>query len=144
MGFIDINNPAFLYQVDGEAIVADSIFDIDYTGRDYEAANLMYAQALFMIGENAVINNANHRDLSKDNNVNWCNAPYNNQSHVFCKYYYSQIEEAVFSSPEAGYEDKSLCYCVSGSDWIFKEHVQITRESSGSENRNRKIIWEDE
>ncbi|WP_407415826.1 hypothetical protein [Methanobrevibacter sp.] len=144
MGFIDINNPAFLYQVDGEAIVADSIFDIDYTGRDYEAANLMYAQALFMIGENALINNANHKDLSKDNNVNWCNAPYNNLSHVFCKYYYSQIEEAVFSSPEAGYEDKSLCYCVSGSDWIFKEHVQITRESSGIENRNRKIIWEDE
>ncbi|MBR1610732.1 MAG: hypothetical protein IJ672_04475, partial [Methanobrevibacter sp.] len=143
MSYIDINNPAFLYQVDGDAIITESIFDMDYTGRNYETRNIMYAQALFMCGVDATVNNANHTNLSQDNTVNWCNAPYNNQSHIFCKYYYPQIEECVFSSPEPGFENKCLSYAVSGMDWIFKEHVQITRESLGKENTVRKIGWED-
>lgn len=143
MDYIDINNPGFLYQVDGTALITNSIFDIDYTSEDYAEENLMYAQALFMCGEDAIINNASHNALSNDNNVNWCNSPYNNLSHVFCKYYYPQIEQVVFTSPEEGYEDKSLCYCVSGLDWIFKEHVQVTQDFTNAQNNTRKITWEE-
>lgn len=143
MDYIDINNPGFLYQVDGAALITNSIFDIDYTSDDYAEENLMYAQALFMCGEDAIINNASHTELSKDNNVNWCNSPYNNLSHVFCKYYYPQISQIVFTSPEESYEDKSLCYCVSGLDWVFKEHVQVTPEFTNAKNNTRKIMWED-
>lgn len=144
MDYVDINNAAFLYQVDGDANIVNSIFDIDY-GEDtsFEEENIMYGQALFMCGETAIINNADYINLSTDNNVNWSNAPYNNRSHIYCKYYYPQIEEIVYSSPTLGKEDKAICYCVSGKDWIFKENVQITRESWESQNTIRKIIWED-
>ena len=144
MDYVDINNAAFLYQVDGDANIVNSVFDIDY-GEDtsFEEENIMYGQALFMCGETAIINNADYINLSTDNNVNWSNAPYNNRSHIYCKYYYPQIEEIVYSSPTLDKEDKAICYCVSGKDWIFKENVQVTRESWESQNTIRKIIWED-
>ena len=142
MDYVDINNAAFLYQVDGDANIVNSVFDIDY-GEDssFEEENIMYGQALFMCGETAIINDANYINLSADNNVNWSNAPYNNRSHIYCKYYYPQIEEIVYSSPTLGKEDKAVCYCVSGKDWIFKENVQVTRASWESQNTIRKINW---
>ena len=144
MDYVDINNAAFLYQVDGEASISNSVFDIDYDeDTSFEDENIMYGQALFMCGETAIINNANYINLSSDNNINWTNAPYNNRSHIYCKYYYPQIEEIVYSSPTSGNEDKAICYAVSGKDWIFKENVQITRASWESQNTIRKIIWED-
>lgn len=144
MTLIDINNPYFLYQADGEATITNSIFDIDYhEDTTFENENIMYAQAIFMCGINAIINNASYNDLSNDNNVNWSNTPYNNLSHIYCKYYYSAIEEIVYSSPIIGKEDKAICYAVSGKDWIFKENVQITRESWNTQNEIRKITWED-
>ena len=144
MDYVDINNAAFLYQVDGDANIVNSVFDIDYGEDDtFEEENIMYGQALFMCGETAIINNADYINLSSDNNVNWSNAPYNNRSHIYCKYYYPQIEEIVYSSPTLDKEDKAICYSVSGKDWIFKENVQVTRESWESQNTIRKIIWED-
>ena len=144
MDYVDINNAAFLYQVDGNADIVNSVFDIDYGEDDtFDEENIMYGQALFMCGETAIINNADYINLSSDNNVNWSNAPYNNRSHIYCKYYYPQIEEIVYSSPILDKEDKAICYCVSGKDWIFKENVQVTRESWESQNTNRKIIWEE-
>lgn len=144
MDYVDINNAAFLYQVDGNADIVNSVFDIDYGEDDtFEEENIMYGQALFMCGETAIINNADYINLSSDNNVNWSNAPYNNRSHIYCKYYYPQIEEIVYSSPTLDKEDKAICYCVSGKDWIFKENVQVTRASWESQNTNRKIIWEE-
>lgn len=144
MTIIDINNPSFLYQTDGEAVITNSIFDIDYhEDTSFENENIMYAQSIFMCGITAIINNASYNDLSNDNNVNWSNSPYNNLSHIYCKYYYPAIEETVYSSPVIGKEDKAICYCVSGKDWIFKENVQITRESWNTQNEIRKIVWED-
>lgn len=144
MSFVDINNPAFLYQVDGEATITESVFDIDYNeSEDFEENNIMYGQALFMCGETAIINNAGYDDLSKNNNVNWSNSPYMNLSHLYCKYYYPQIEEVVYSSPVVGQEDKNLAYAVSGKDFVFKSNTQITKASTGNQNTTRKIIWED-
>ena len=130
MGYVNPNNPAFLFQVDGNAVVTDSSFDIDYGEQtDFLTRSIMYGQALFTIGLTATINNATYSDLNQDNKVNWHNNPYNNRSHLYCKYKYSNDEEdnkIVHSSPTTGNEQKSMCYAVSGVDWVFKENVQIT------------------
>ena len=144
----------FLYQVDGVAVIRNSVFDID--GRDtinsmsgigdYLCTNqksAMYGQALFMCGETATINGARHEDLQADNSLPFFDAPYNNQAHVFLKYYYPQITACVFASPLNGKEDKNCCHAVSGLDWVFKNNTQITRASAGTENTTRKIVWED-
>lgn len=137
---VDINNPAFLYQVDGEALITDSTFDITYTGDAFETMNINYGQALFMCGVDATVNNATQSDLRK--NVNFSNTGYNNISHIYCTYYYPQIDELVVSSPVTGKEHQALCYALSGVDWIFKSNVQITRESEGMDNPYNPIIWE--
>lgn len=128
MSYTVPNNPAFLFQVDGNAIITDSSFDIDYGEQgDYSEKPIMYAQALFMIGETASVNNALYSDLGEDNKVNWHNNPYNNRSHLYCKYYYPSLQTIVYSTPTTGYESKSMCYALSGVDWVFKENVTITR-----------------
>ena len=144
---------SFLYQLDGEASIRNSIFDIDSRdtihgvdgGLDYNCSNEInagYGQALIMCGETAIINGATHEELQNDNTLPFLEPPYNNLAHVFLKYYYPQISECVYSSPIIGKEDKSCCHAVSGKDWAFKNNVQITRASWGTENENRKITWE--
>ena len=141
--YADKNNPAFLYQTDGAANITGSIFDIDYTDNTFcsNEENIGYGQALLMIGETAWINNQSHQELQGDNQINFCNSPYNNRSHVFVKYYYPQIEECVYTSPITNNEDKAIAYAVSGVDWVFKENIQVTRASTESENTTRKIRW---
>ena len=144
MTLTDVNNPAFLYQVDGEADIRNSVFDIDYhESTDYDESNIMYAQAVFVCGETAVINNATYTDMNRDDNLNWFNNPYNNQTHTYLRYYYSALEEVVYTSPVLNFEDKCICYAVSGVDWVFKKNIQITKASDETQNTIRKITWED-
>ena len=141
--YTDEDNPAFLYQTDGEANITNSVFDLDYTGTTYcsNEENIGYAQSLIICGENAVINGRGHEELQGDNSLPFFEAPYNNRSHLFVKYYYPQIEECVYSSPLLNYEDKSCCHSVSGLDWVFKDNVKITKASTGNENTDRRITW---
>ena len=55
---------------------------------------------------------------------------------------YGEINVADFYTSIQDKEDKSFCYCVSGTNWIYKSNSQITRASTGEENTVRKIIWE--
>lgn len=142
--YIDKNNPAFLYQTDGSASITGSIFDIDYIS-DNLCSNEEYiglAQALLKCGLYASINGSNIRDL-QNNNLNFFDIPYLNLSHVFCKYYYPEVEACVYSSPEINREDKSICYCITGSNHVFKDNVNVSRVEWNSENNIRKITWED-
>ena len=139
--YVNINNPAFLFQVDGTASVRDSVFDITYDNDAFSSQGILYGQALFMIGSTATINDMTSDKIVEDDKVNWCNAPYNNASHLFAKYYYPAITSMVYSSPRLGFEDKNLAYCVSGTDWVFKANTQITKASDETENRNTKINW---
>ena len=141
--YINKNNPAFLYQTDGAATIQYSIFDIDYDSNTLceNEKSLGYAQCLVKCGETAQINGANYIELGEDDKLPFFNAPFNNQSHIFAKYYYPQIESCVYLSPILGFEDKSVCYCVTGVDWIFKQNVQVTRASWDSQNEIRKIRW---
>ena len=136
----------FLYQTDGDAVIRNSVFDIDYSGDSLcsNERNIGYGQALVFCGLNATINGVNREQLQiKDNSLPFFNAPFNNQSHLFAKYYYTDISACVVVSPELGKEDKSLAYAVSDDEYIYKEGVQITRASWNAENTNRKIVWED-
>lgn len=143
---VDMNNPSFLYQVDGDATITNSIFDIDFSENVSlctNQVNTVFALALFMCGQSATINRATHNDLQSDNTLPFFESSYNNKSHLFVKYYYPQIDTCVFASPVLNYEDKSCCHAVSGVDWIFKDNIQITRANWGTENTYNKINWEE-
>lgn len=139
--FADKNNSAFLYQVDGEARITNSTFDINY---DTDAIceqqeTIGFAQAVFKIGRDAIINNETYESLSRNDAISFCDTPYLNRSHLFAKYYYPQIETCVYSSPTLNKEDKCLCWCLSGEDYVFKQNIQVTRADSESENRITKL-----
>lgn len=140
----DYNNPSFLYQVNGDATITNSIFDFDSLDDNTHCINQKnfgFSQAIIMCGVSATINNANHEDLQANNTLPFFESPFNNKSHLFLKYYYPEIESCVFSSPLPNFEDKCCCHAVSGVDWIFKENIQITRADWGTQNDKRLIEW---
>ena len=139
------NNPAFIYQIDGDAIITNTTFDIDYTSDILcsDLKNIGYGQCVFLCGETATINNVSYEQLKNNNNLSFFETGINNRSHVFAKYYYPHLETCVYISPSLGNEDKALNYAVSGDDKIYKFNTQITRVSDGIENNIRKIVWED-
>lgn len=134
--------PAFLYQNNGEAGIRNSIFDIDYTDDDFcsDEQSIGFAQSLIHCGETAIINNKNMVYL-QEHQLPFFEAPYNNRSHLFAKYYYPKIEACAYSSPLLGFEDKCLCYSIEESNWVFKQNVQVTRADSGDENTVRRITY---
>lgn len=139
--YIDSENVAFLYQMDGSASIRNSIFDIDYDTDSLcsNEKNIGFSQALLQCGTTANINGANATTLKQDNNL-----PFDsNATHIFAKYYYPQLETCIYTSPILGKEDKAVCYCVSNENWIYKQNVQITRASDNTQNEIRKIIWEE-
>lgn len=143
--YVDINNPALIYQTDGTCTISLSVFDITYNSDDLctNEINIGFGQALILCGETALINTYNSEQLSNNDNIPFFEAPYNNQSHVFAKYYYPQLDECVFTSPLKDKEDNSICYAVSGKDWVYKSNVQVTRANNHEENPINPIIWED-
>lgn len=141
--YVDKDNPAFLYQTDGDAEITNSIFDIDYQDNTLceNQINIGFAQALIRCGLTATINTATHESLQEDNKLPFFDS-YRNQSHVFAKYYYPQIETCVFTSPVEDKENESICYCVTGTDWVYKTNAVVTRADWQSENTINKIDWE--
>jgi hypothetical protein len=143
--YADKDNVAFLYQTDGNAIIKGSLFDLDYTENTLcsNQSNIGLAQALVLCGETAIINNADYEMLRNDDSLPFYDVPYSNQTHLFAKYYYPQLETCVYSSPILNREDKNCCHAVTDLDWVFKNNTQITRADSDAENEIRKIVWED-
>lgn len=141
--YVDKDNPAFLYQTDGDAEITNSIFDIDYQDNTLceNQINIGFAQALIRCGLTATINTATHESLQEDNKLPFFEN-YRNQSHVFAKYYYPQIETCVFTSPVEDKENESICYCVTGTDWVYKTNAVVTRADWQNENTINKIDWE--
>lgn len=135
--------PSFLYMVDGDALIQDSIFDIDTDDTCTLDMDLKYVPALFMVGETASVNNNDYLELKNAETINFFNGPYNNRSHILVDYLFDEIDDCVYLSPTLDLEDKALCYALSGDDYLYKQNVQVTRKSWGTENRNKKIIWDD-
>ena len=138
LNYIDKHNVALLYQTDGNATIRNCILDIDYTDTALctNEESIGFAQCLFRLGTTATINGNNYTDL-RDIGVEITS----NACHIFAKYYYSSLEECVFTSPVLDKEDSAFCYCLTGLNKVFKHNVQITRASDGSENTYRKIEW---
>lgn len=142
--FVDTDYSAFLTAYDGTVEITDSTFDIDYK-TTYLCENLTdvkFAESLISLGENTVLNGVSSDKLSSDNTLPLCVAQFNNQSHVYCEYYYPSISNCVITSPLLDYEDKNVCHTILGSDWVFKNNTQVTRKSNNTENNIRKIKWE--
>lgn len=143
---VDTDYPAFLTAYDGTVEITNSIFDIDYD-TDYLADNnidIKFAEALIGLGEDTFFNGYATNQLKYNDSLPFFEYPYNNKSHIFAKYYYPQIDASVISSPILSKEDNCLCHIIIGTDWVYKNNVQITRTSWESENNNRKIQWEDD
>lgn len=142
---VDTDYPAFLTMYDGTCDITHSIFDIDYDTDELctNEIDIKYAESLIALGEYTILNGFTTDKLSTDNSLPLFDNPYNNQSHIYCKYYYPAIECGVITSPIKSKEDKSVCHTILGNDWVFKNNVQVTRADSGFENDLRRITWED-
>lgn len=138
LNYIDKHNVALLYQSDGTATIRNGIFDIDYTDESLctNQESIGFAQCLFRLGTSARLNNHSYTDI-KDNGLEITS----NACHIFAKYYYSSLEECVYTSPILDNEDSAFCYALTGLNKIFKHNVQITKASDNTENTYRKIEW---
>ena len=143
--YVDMNNPALICQTDGSCSITSSVFDITYNSDALcsQQINIGFGQALILCGETALINTYTREQLSHNDNLPFFEAPYNNQSHIFAKYYYPQIEECVITSPVTDKEDKSVCYAVTENDWVYTSNAHVTKASNHEENSYNPIIWED-
>ena len=140
---VDTDYPAFLTAYDGTVELTNSIFDIDYD-TDYLCSNnedIKFAEALVGLGENTIFNGFNTNQLKYNEILPFFESPYNNKSHIFVKYYYPQINSCVISSPILNKEDSSVCHMILGTDWVYKNNVQVTRVDWQSENNVRKLDW---
>lgn len=136
--WMQANNPAFLYQTDGEANINNSSFVIIQDGDEWcsDEKNIGYAQSILICGENAIINGADHTSLQKQNSL-----PFEtNKTYLYAKYYYPRLEDCVVTSPLPGFEDKNCTYAVSGVDWVFKQNSQVTLPT---EANNNQPDWEE-
>jgi len=142
---VDTDYPAFLTAYDGTVEITNSTFDIDYDIDNLcdDGVDIKFAEALVGLGENTVFNGATTNQLKYNNSLPFFDASFNNKSHIFVKYYYPQINACVISSPVLGKEDSSVCHMILGTDWVYKNNVQVTRLSWQSENDVRKIEWRD-
>ncbi len=136
---VDTDYPAFLTAYDGTVELIDSVFDIDYT--DDNNQDIKFAEALIGLGENTIFNGFATNQLKYNDILPFFDAPFNNKSHIFVKYFYPQINAQVISSPVLGKEDRSVCHMIVGADWVYKNNVQVTRVDWQSENNVRKIDW---
>ena len=142
---VDTDYPAFLTAYDGTVEIINSIFDIDYD-TDYLSDNnidIKFAEALIGLGEDTIFNGFSTNLLKYNDSLPFFESPFNNKGHIFAKYHYPQVNSPVISSPILGKEDNCLCHILLGTDWVYKNNVQITRSDWNSENTIRKIEWED-
>lgn len=142
---LDTDYPAFLTSYDGSVEVTNSIFDIDYNIEELcsNDVDIKFAEALIGLGENTIFNGYSTNQLKYNDILPFFEAPYNNKSHIFVKYYYPQIDACVISSPVIGKEDNCVCHMILGIDWVYKNNVLVSRADWNSENTIRKINWED-
>ena len=141
----DTDYSEFLTQWQGTANITNSTFDIDFNTQELcqGETDIKYAESLIGLSPETTLNGYTADKLQNDNTLPLFTNPYNNQSHIYARYYYPAIEECVITSPEQGYENKSACHTILGTDWVYKNNAKVTRADSENVNNNRKINWED-
>ena len=141
----DTDYSEFLTQWQGTANITNSIFDIDFNTQELctSETDIKYAESLIGLSPETTFNGYTADKLQNDNTLPLFTNPYNNQSHIYARYYYPAIEECVITSPEQGYENKSACHTILGTDWVYKNNAKVTRTDSENVNNTRKITWEE-
>ena len=115
----DKNYPYFLYQTDGEAVITGSVFNL--TNDEQLDYDIEFNSCIFICGETATINGLNHSELQNNNLTSFLTTQ-RNTSTIDITYYYDLIEALVHFESNNGY-----CHSISGSDYIFKTNVKISR-----------------
>ena len=115
----DKNYPYFLYQTDGEAVITGSVFNL--TNDEQLDYDIEFNSCIFICGETATINGLNHSELQNNNLTSFLTTQ-RNTSTIDITYYYDLIEALVHFESDNGY-----CHSISGSDYIFKTNVKISR-----------------
>lgn len=111
-GTIEINNSHFDISFETDALWQNQI-------------DIKYAQSLISIGETAQLNTVLGNELKDNNSLNFLFN--NNFSHTQNYYYHEYAESRVRAKPLPGYENKSCCHHVIGTDFVFKNNVQVER-----------------
>lgn len=114
------NYPYFLYQTDGTATLLRNSFTL--SNEETINNDIEFNTCIFICGETATINGQSHTELQNNNITTFIEVPQNNTSKIDLTYYYNLIEANITLQSNNGY-----CHSVSGTDFVFKSNVNITR-----------------
>ena len=128
---IDADYSAFLTCYDGTVEISNNVFDINYD-TDTLCSNQIdakYSISLLSIGKDVIFNGSQGKDLNNNNSLPFFNTNYNNSSHVYCKYYYPELDECVILQPVTSKDLQSVCHNIIGIDWVYKNNAEIIKLS---------------
>ena len=115
------NNPYFLYQTDGEAVILQSAFKLQSNAQI--ESDIEFNSCIFVCGETAIVNGYSHEELQQNNISSFITSPQNNTSKINVSYYYPAVEDYITLESSNGY-----CHACSGIDFVFKNNVTARRE----------------
>lgn len=115
------NNPYFLYQTDGEAVILQSAFKLQ--SNTQIESDIEFNSCIFVCGETAIVNGYSHEELQQNNISSFITSPQNNTSKINVTYYYPAVEDYITLESSNGY-----CHACSGIDFVFKNNVTARRE----------------
>jgi len=127
------------HQMYGDCAIKNSkiLFDM---GDGTSPTNQSYAKIVCMVGKTAAVNGKTGNQLMRDDSLDLFNSPYNNQSYCYVRYWYPyDVMANIVASPLKGREFTSGCHAVEGVAEMYKEGIQLTRVSWGTDNKTRGL-----
>lgn len=96
--------------------------------------NRSYAKISVWVGDKAIVNGKNRKQLLSDNSFNFFDSPYNNKAYIFSCYYYpyGNVKTYIVASTPKSRVNKATGHAVYGTNWAYKDGYTLVRESSKS------------
>ena len=123
---IDTDYSAFLTMYQGTCDITQSSFNIYYPDLCTDEIDVKFSESLLGLGENVLFNNSLASNLNKHDSLPFF-LNYNNQSSIYCRYYYTELEECLVTQAVTGSENKAVCHTILGNPTIYKNNVTVTR-----------------
>ena len=131
--------PHVVNQMYGDCAIINSKILVD-TADVISNKNQSFSKIVFMAGKTAAVNGKTGSQMGSDNSTNLFNAPYSNQSYVYIKYWYPfDIQANIVASPLKNKEFASAGHAVEGINWAYKDNLQLTKVSAGTDNKTRGL-----
>lgn len=104
--------------------------------------NRSYAKISVWVGDKAVVNGKRRQELTKDNSMNFFDAPYNNKAYIFSAYYYpyDNVRTFIVASTPNSRINRATGHAVYGTNWAFKDGYNLVRESSKNYNTYNPFV----